>query len=216
MIADDMSLHFLNHRALPAIVCFWLAACSWGTLAFWRYEATAGQSGSVQKHWPESSLLPRRANQSSLTMFAHPHCPCTRASLNELANILADQPRFGSIRVVFSVPVDATPEWFDTEVVRLAKSMKGVEIVFDDGGRISTRFGAQTSGHTLLYDAAGDLKFSGGITGLRGHEGPNRGRTTVTALGQNPRGPAQASVVFGCALVGTASQTCHVNAGNSP
>ena len=37
------------------------------------------------------------------------------------------------------------------------------------------RFGAETSGQTLLYDRDGRLLFSGGTTGSRGHDGDNAG-----------------------------------------
>jgi hypothetical protein len=47
----------------------------------------------------------------------------------------------------------------------------------------------------LSYDAAGTLRFSGGITASRGHEGANTGRTALTDLvravpSQHPSTPA--------------------------
>ena len=49
----------------------------------------------------------------------------------------------------------------------------------DDDGAEARRFGAETSGQTLLYDARGALAFSGGITGARGHAGDNAGRASL-------------------------------------
>lgn len=131
------------------------------------------------------------------------------ASLDELAVVLASHPHFKTVRVLFTVPDNATRDWFETETVQQAKAIPGVEVVFDAGGRQSVLFGARTAGHTVLYDEAGDLRFSGGITGLRGHTGANMGRVTVTVLGQNSRGAAvDQSPVFGCTLVGAAVQKC--------
>ena len=39
--------------------------------------------------WPESSRLRRVSDKHHLVMFAHPRCPCTRASIGELALIMA-------------------------------------------------------------------------------------------------------------------------------
>ncbi len=52
----------------------------------------------------------------------------------------------------------------------------------DDDGAEAKRFGAETSGQTLLYDERGTLAFSGGITGSRGHAGDNAGRASLLAL----------------------------------
>ena len=52
----------------------------------------------------------------------------------------------------------------------------------DDDGAEARRFGAETSGQTLLYDEHGALLFSGGITGARGHAGDNAGRASLVAL----------------------------------
>ncbi len=190
-----MRFDLKNHWLPSFVVTGWLAACLCGLILLQRYEATAGTAGTVPSARPE--------HRSSLIMFAHPRCPCTRASLNELAVVIASRPRFESVRVVFTVPDDAPCEWLQTDLVRQAKGMTGVEVVIDAGGRLSSQSGAETSGYTLLYDEGGHLKFSGGITRLRGHEGPNTGRIAVIALGQKITEPRQQTPVFGCPLVDT-------------
>ena len=50
-----------------------------------------------------------------------------------------------------------------------ASAIPGVIVTPDVGGRIAARLGAKTSGHVLVYDENGVLKFSGGITAARGH-----------------------------------------------
>jgi hypothetical protein len=76
-----------------------------------------------------------------------------------------------------------------------------VAVQADLKGLIGKKFGAETSGYVLLYNPAGQLLFSGGITGSRGHAGDNAGEDAIIALvnGQNP-GVTHTSV-FGCSLL---------------
>jgi hypothetical protein len=47
------------------------------------------------------SALPRDREGATLVLFAHPHCVCTRASLDELEVILSGHTRPVSAQVVF-------------------------------------------------------------------------------------------------------------------
>jgi hypothetical protein len=47
------------------------------------------------------------------------------------------------------------------------------------GGREAALCKATTSGETVVYDAAGKLRFHGGITGARGHIGDNAGCSAI-------------------------------------
>jgi hypothetical protein len=78
-----------------------------------------------------------------------------------------------------------------------------VEVFVDDGGVEAKRFGASTSGETMLYDESGDIQFHGGITGARGHEGDNAGRRRVLELlrkGRKGRPDRNESPTFGCEI----------------
>ncbi len=52
----------------------------------------------------------------------------------------------------------------------------------------------------MIYDAAGQLAFEGGITSFRGHSGDNDGRDAIVALLRGQRPQRRATPVFGCAL----------------
>jgi hypothetical protein len=71
-------------------------------------------------------------------------------------------------------------------------------------GRESRRFGAATSGQTLLYAADGRLLFNGGITESRGHSGDNAGRSAILSLvlglTSAPTGQPLSTPVYGCPL----------------
>lgn len=112
--------------------------------------------------------------------------------------------------VLFVKPRESGRDWEDTGLRRSAEAIPGVKVVFDSDGIAARRFGAETSGHTLLFGADGRLLFSGGITASRGHAGQNAGENAIVAL-LNNQTPAQTqTLVFGCALanrVDAGSQT---------
>lgn len=150
--------------------------------------------------WPVASVVPRQAGKPTLLMFAHPHCPCTRASIGELAQIMAHAVGKVNAFVLFVKPPNAETGWDDTDLRRGAASIPGVTVVTDENGVEAARFGAETSGHTVVFDPSGALVFSGGITASRGHAGSNAGENAVlAAITRRPFDLARTSV-FGCSL----------------
>jgi hypothetical protein len=139
-------------------------------------------------------------------MIVHPHCPCSRASVGELARIMAVCQGWAAARVLFVKPAGFEPDWVRTDLWDSAAAIPGVEVVRDDDGRMARGFGAKTSGDTLLFDAKGELLFHGGITEARGHWGDSSGQAAIIALVGAQKSPADertASVdtlVFGCPL----------------
>jgi hypothetical protein len=85
-----------------------------------------------------------------------------------------------------------------------AAAIPGVHVISDERGAQARMFGALVSGQTLLYSATGSLLFSGGITGARGHEGDNPGRTVLTSMLTGQRADTVHTPVFGCYLHGEA------------
>jgi hypothetical protein len=75
-----------------------------------------------------------------------------------------------------------------------------VRAICDEGGIEARRFHAQTSGQTMLFDSAGHLLFSGGITGARGHAGDNVGQSAVVSLLKGGIATQHRTLVFGCSL----------------
>jgi hypothetical protein len=181
----------------------WLALVVVGIHAMWRYAKTPGVAAHAPPSWPDQSALRRDSGVYTLVMFAHPQCSCTRASLNELARLVSRHDGKLSTHVVFAEPEGAPARWLESSTVRAARSMKHVQVFEDRGGRESRRFGSATSGQVLLYDFEGQLAFSGGITGSRGHEGDNLGQARLSALISGVTGGRAGDVVssvFGCQL----------------
>jgi len=179
-------------------IVLWLAAVAGATILMTGYSNTPGREGLVPTSWPKGSRIPLDSQRPTLVMFAHPHCPCTRASLAELERLAAEVPGKFSIQVIFLKPVDTAADWEKTELWRKASSIPDVAIYTDVAGREARRFHAETSGETLLYDPAGSLRFQGGITFSRGHEGDNPGRSALREL--KGHSTQVKTPVFGCAL----------------
>jgi hypothetical protein len=102
--------------------------------------------------------------------------------------------------VLFLKPSASGADWDDTGLRRSAAAIPGVTVLTDLDGAEARRFGAETSGHTLLFDAAGHLLFSGGITESRGHAGDNAGESAIVSLVNNHTAKRTETFVFGCAL----------------
>jgi len=157
---------------------FWL--CLWALVlvgalgALWKYKLTPGAEASVPQRWPAGSALARGTSGPTLVMFAHPRCPCTRASLAELRAVMSSFAGKVTAEVIFFDAGSGTA-FSRTDTWDAAHAITGVSVFLDPGGREAKRFGATTSGHVVLYDATGVLRFSGGITPARGHQGDSPG-----------------------------------------
>jgi hypothetical protein len=188
--------HILT-AALFAIT--WIASVAFGMRVLFDYENTPGPVGALSATWPGVQIK-QATDGPTLVMLAHPHCPCTAASIGELAQIMARLEGRVTAYVIFVRPKGARGEWEDTDLRRSAEAIPGVQVIFDADGVEAHRFGAETSGHTELFGADGRLLFSGGITASRGHAGDNAGENAIVAL-LNKQTPVRTQTrVFGCAL----------------
>jgi hypothetical protein len=184
----------------------WLVAVSAGLLILWGYENTPGMGAKAPGSWPADSHIQRATDHATLVMLAHPHCPCTRASIGELALLMAQSQGRVTAYVLFLKPEGFSDEWEKTDLWQSAASIPGVNVMIDDGGAEARRFHAATSGQTMLYDAGGRLLFSGGITGSRGHSGDNAGRSSIVSLVNTGAAERAETFVFGCQLFGANSE----------
>jgi hypothetical protein len=189
-------MHMGGRAALAAIVAVWLAAVLGGSWYVWRYKTRPGAVADNAPSWPERTGLAgltRHTARPTLLAFIHPECPCSRATLRELARLLTQLGDRVATHVVFAVS-NRGENW------DFASQLRGVTLHVDANGEAAARFGALTSGHTLLYDSSGLLRFSGGITAARGHEGDSSGRMHISSLVLRGQGTGGVTPVFGCAL----------------
>jgi hypothetical protein len=187
--------------ATATLALVWIATVAMGLRTLMSYENTPGRVGAIRNAWPAASKISPPADRDVLVMLAHPRCPCTRASMDELAKIMAHVQGKVSAYVLFLKPQSAPPDWENTELRRTAARIPGVTVVSDVDGIEARKFGAETSGHTFLYDRNGSLLFNGGITGSRGHSGDNAGENAIVALVNDHHSVLARTFVFGCSLV---------------
>jgi hypothetical protein len=181
----------------------WLGMVGIGLSVLWQYENAPGIAATPFRYWPANSGLQRAPGRATLVMLAHPQCPCTRSSLGELALLMAQCQGRVDTHVLFYRPEGFAEEWARTDLWQSAVIIPGVTVHQDVGGIEALRFHAETSGQVLLYDAAGQLIFSGGITSSRGHSGDNAGRSAIASLLTEGRAERDQTFVFGCSLVET-------------
>lgn len=185
-------------RAL-LLVCWGLAVVG-GFVVLMGYQNAPGRAAEAPTEWPAASTLAPASEHGTLLVFAHPRCPCTRATMGELERLLRHAQDAVTTYVVFVQPEAYSRAWVHDDLWARANGMEGVTPVIDPEGVETARFGAFTSGQVLYYDATGQLRFAGGITGSRGHEGNNKGRQAVLQWIEHGRADRASTFVFGCAL----------------
>jgi hypothetical protein len=192
---------------LTLSIPIWLAVT--GTLFhhIWQYETTSGACGTPQLIWPKGAFVPHNVSRANLVVAVHPRCPCTRPTISELAEIMACARDKVAAHVLVYTPHSSEEGWEQTDIWHNASAIPGVEVHRDVDGREAVRFGAETSGHALLYDPAGHLIFSGGLTNARGHAGKSAGRNAILALVDNSLPGHTRTPIFGCPLFGS-SERC--------
>jgi len=185
---------------LPGAIGLWLVAICAAFAWLMRYDAVPGSVGKVVHSWPSDTCLTRDETRLSLLVFAHPRCPCTRATLSELERILAMAEVDVDVCVCFYRPRDSAPDWHDSDIWDQAERLPGARVQLDLDGQEARRFGALTSGHVLLFARDGTVLFDGGVTPARGHGGPSQGGEALQALLRGVEVPVRQAAVYGCQI----------------
>lgn len=187
---------------LPLLAATWLLVATLGLLWLADYDSKPGHPATPPSRWPSRVSLARNSSKPTLLMFLHPRCPCSRASLYELARLPQSERDQLVLQVVFAQPMEVAADWSHTDLWKNAVANRNVQVVIDQGGLLAQQFGAKTSGQVLIYDRHGTLRFDGGITPGRGHTGDSFGRSIVRAIavGHAPEKSANCAT-FGCLLL---------------
>jgi hypothetical protein len=194
-------------RLILIIACAaWIVVTGLGLALLWKYENAPGPAVTAPANWPSDSSIRPATDRATLIMLAHPHCPCTRAGIGELARLMAQAPGRARAFVLFLKPAGSSTDWEKSDLWQSAASIPDVTVIVDDDGAEARRFHAQTSGQTALYDVKGRLLFSGGITGSRGHSGDNAGRSAIVSLLNTGDAERTETLVFGCPLYSPRSE----------
>ena len=190
--------HMLSIVALSV----WAAMVSYGVASLLIYDSKPGQAASAPSSFPDDFEEKEGRDRPLMVVFLHPHCPCSRATLDQLEAILVSNKQEFECRVLFVVPseAEADPGWENGPLLERVASISGISIERDFGGTAAKRFAAATSGQVLFYGSDRSLAFSGGITAARGHLGENVGARAILNLLENKRSPSTTAPVYGCPL----------------
>ncbi|MBK6533859.1 MAG: RedB protein [Deltaproteobacteria bacterium] len=187
----------MGRNSIRALAGLWVLMIVAGMIVLTRHVAIAGTDVTTLTRWPARSAIAREPGRSTLLCFVHPRCACTRATIRELERVVSRAPG-AAVRVVFRDDPDgdvtSAPTW------SMAARMAGARRVLDRGGLEASRLGATTSGLVLLFDPEGALRFRGGVTSGRGHEGNNDGAAALESALRGRPGARAWARVFGCGL----------------
>ena len=180
-----------------AAFCAWCAAGGGGLMALWSYSSSPGPAASAPGAWPESSHIPRPGARPSLIIALHPQCPCSRATVSELARLSPSRER-PDVHLLFVAPPDVDDSWVRSGLWHTAAGIPA----HTSPWTMAPRRGASVRacrGRCSSTTAPDGCSSAAGITGARGHEGDNAGRAAIEALLDGRPHPAS-TFVFGCLL----------------
>ena len=127
----------------------WLGVVGAGLGVLWGFENRPGVAAHPPAQWPSSSRLEPATDRPTLVMLAHPRCSCTRASIGELAVLMAQASLRPQAYVLFLKPAQFAHDWEKSSLWHSAAAIPNVTVVRDDDGLEAHRFGAATSGQTM-------------------------------------------------------------------
>lgn len=178
----------------------WVGGVCAGLYSLWTYAFASGVMCQAPKHWPPDSAVRPDDTRATLIMFLHPQCPCSRASVEELARLMRYAKDRLAVRVCVFEPKALPQEWAHTDLWESASVIPQVEMHCDRDAIEARRFRATLSGTVLLYGRRRELLFAGGITNGRGHGGDSVGRATILGLLEGNPVVARQTPVFGCPI----------------
>jgi hypothetical protein len=184
----------------------WLLIIIAGMALVLIHSNSPGTTGMVPVRWPVASKISFDGRQPLLVMFAHPQCPCTRASLGELEQLMSDCQGRLAAQVWIIKPAGVAAGWTNSDLWQSASKIPGVTVHWDEGDVEAQRFHAETSGQTMLYGRDGRLLFQGGLTIARGHYGDSPGLLAMESLLEHKNSSAVndsatlTAPVYGCPL----------------
>ncbi|HYC76417.1 MAG TPA: hypothetical protein VEI02_02210 [Planctomycetota bacterium] len=187
----------------------WIAGVATIAARVEAFGQVVGPAAPAPETWPADASLPRASGVDALYVFVHPKCPCTRATYSELREVLARAERKPVVTIV-SVPADPGVEP-EPPALGPESHLPAAVVRLDRGGAEARRFGAATSGHVVLYDAAGRLRYAGGVTASRARYGDSDARRAlIAALGGAAPEHVDVRPTFGCELFSgaTACERC--------
>lgn len=187
-------------------VLLWLLVVIGCSYCLGEYANRPGASGAALVETVEAvGVAGRSKGKPSLIVFIHPHCFCSWATFRQLETVLNETNDIDLpvVEIYVFVPVEEPRgDWMNSKLVRAFAGLPNAILTKDSGGRFALNYGSLTSGSICFIDKDSKLKFSGGITSSRGHQGEcSASETLKSVLGGDEVESDQARPpVFGCPL----------------
>lgn len=205
----------LRQRWVPISVGAWAVVCASVLWVLWTYSNVATAQEGPPVGWSPPPEIDRPNDRPTLILFAHPKCPCTRATMAAVERLQREAHAAFATRVVFFEPVDADPLWRRTDLWSRAGRLADAKSVADPGGVITAGAGVVVSGCVALLDPDGALLFWGGITPSRGHEGESIGLTAIRSILRGHEPGRHRAPIFGCDIIGVIDHSSECGGGGS-
>lgn len=164
-----------------------------------KYELTPGDSAQAPIQWTDHTSALLSKESSTLIMFVHPQCPCTRSSLTQLSELMRKCGSKLKPYVLLLSPSKVPQGWNRLALMNEIQAIPGITVLPDPDGAEARRFSVVTSGQTLIYGRDGRLIFSGGLTAARGETGSYPLNIVHSLIESNRTGITKLPV-FGCPL----------------
>jgi len=177
----------------------WLGLIVIGYTWLFRYSFVAGEASTSPGSIPHVLASPGSSSRWQVFLALHPHCPCSLATVRELAKILTRAADVSVVTVLMYKPSNEPDGWLEGRLLDECRRMN-CRIRPDPEGGFAKALGTVTSGDVVVYDASGKLRYHGGITGSRGHEGDNLGQQAVIDILRGHNASRTAMPVFGCPI----------------
>lgn len=201
-VSQRLRKGFLRHRAtFYGVICaVWIGSALWGWSALLEHTYRPAETADAVTDWPDAAWPTAPSASFQIVVFAHPFCPCTRATLQKLDESLTRLPDETRISVIFVTAGLKPAEVAGSSTVEFARRLPGVEVRFDETGDWAERFHARVSGEVFAFDRQGRRRFHGGVTTGRGHLGDAAGQELLERLALGVTEESSTAPVFGCAL----------------
>jgi hypothetical protein len=191
---------------VPTCARLGIALCAWGAAVLiclgWlsAYSNTPGTEHAPPPLSTVSMPFETTGSRYMLVMAIHPKCPCSRASVGELARLASRFHDQLSCVVLAYQPLEQSSDWIETDLVATARALPSTRVLIDVDGRDAAELGMSTSGAVVLYSPNGEPRFWGGITIGRGHCGDNLGSDAIISVLTDGRLLDVSQPVFGCRI----------------
>ena len=190
-----------QRSAILALLCLaWGVTIVAGMYKVTVYSRSPGEAAPQPGQWPRGTTVPLAGDRPTMLLTLHPRCVCSRATLEELARLLAEISSPIRIQALMYLPEAGFDSWSESGLAKQARSIPGLTLLADVKGKEAERFGMSTSGHTALYAPDGRLLFSGGITSARGHVGDNAGHSAIVSILLKRQPATTRTPAFGCSI----------------